>query len=241
MGWRMEKVPYDKIVVDVDRFNGMNTEIERTTYELLRQSHCLNSTRGLVHFGIFSDEVGLRSRTYLVNTPWTASYDQHLRTALKRTQFQAFHPRTRDSCGWLYVDSVKSKGVHRGKIYYKHQTDAMKTIGNPSDAGYPPPSEIAAIKTMLEETFPAAEMALILCFSLGPIAILTVLLAWRATCRLRRRGRGMQKAENSNDGLDAFELVNARRRGETSDVANEEDTNSLDKQGGLVTLARQFV
>ncbi|TID12752.1 Dual specificity protein kinase [Venturia nashicola] len=240
LGWRMEKVPHDKIVVDADRFNGMNTEIERNTYELWRQSHCLNATRGLVPFTSWLDDLRTRPRTtFLIDTPWTASYGQRLRSAFNEGQFQTLDPLTLDdNCGWLYIDSVKSKGVYRGKIYYKHQTDAMKTIGDPLDAGYPPPNTIAAIKAKLEGTFPAAEMALILCFSLGPVAILAVCLAWKGMSTLRRRRRGVQKAENNSDG---FELVNARKRGETNDVAGEEDTKSLDKQGGLVTTARQFV
>lgn len=124
----------------------------------------------------------------------------------------------------------------------------MKTIGDPSDAGYPHPATIAAIKAILAKTFPAAEIGMILCFSLGPIAILAVCLAWRVISALWRRRRGIQKAE-SNDG---FELVSTRKRGETSDVAvclayeanvagEVDDTNSLDKQGGLVTTAREFV
>lgn len=239
IGWRMEKVPNDMIVVDADKFNGMNTEIERTSYELLRQSHCLHySTRGLVAFRDWY-HTGLETTTFLIHTPWTASYDQRLRTVFDESRFESWPLTSEDSCDWLYMESFKSKGVFRGKIYYKHRTDAMKTIGDASDAGYPPPSTVAAIKAKLEETFPTAEMALILCFSLGPMAMLAVCLAWKGVSTLRRRRRGMQKAE----GSDGFELVDSRKRGETtgSDVAGEENSNSLDKQGGLVTTGREFV
>lgn len=111
--WERVRLPDNKIAVDADKFNGMNTETERTSYELLRQSHCLNQTRGLVHFRDFPDE-GL-GRTYLISTPWTASYDIRLQTAFDSNEFIALDlPTPEQSCGWLFIDSFKSKGVYRG-------------------------------------------------------------------------------------------------------------------------------
>lgn len=111
--WEHVRLPDNKIAVDADKFNGMNTEIGRTSYELLRQSHCLNQTRGLVHFKDFPDK-GL-GRTYLISTPWTASYDIRLQTAFDSNEFIALDlPTPEQSCGWLFIDSFKSKGVYRG-------------------------------------------------------------------------------------------------------------------------------
>lgn len=236
-GWRWEKVPNDNIVVEADKFNGLETEVERTTYELLKQSHCLSSGRGFVHFEDTSAEDGLR---YVISTPWTASYDLHLQHEFNTGRWWLWkRPTPEQSCGWLYIDSVKHKGVFRGKFYYKHKIDPMYTIGNPSDLGYPNGGTIHSIQAVLEETFPAAEIALILCFSLGPIVVLAACLAWRGVSTLRRRRRGVQEGQKA-DSNEGFELVNTRKRGETSDVAGEEDTSSLDKQGGLVTTAREF-
>ena len=169
-------VPEELSQRDVAIATGNASAVVLTPQDSDNHPSCHGVSRHYVYF-IESSNPNI---TFFIDTPWYVRYHKDLKKALVKGGFNITSPHTAH-CNWIVVDHVVKAAVERGDIGFK------ETEGLDATTYYQPSEEtVLRIRNILQNTYPAVEIAMVVIFCTSPLWLPVLLIlasAWGSSIK----------------------------------------------------------